>query len=173
MAGNVTEKIKGKIMNKEVDRGKIREIISKYDGEKSAAVAVLQDLQEEFRYLPKEALTIVSDELQVPLSRIYEIATFYNVFSLKPRGKYLIEVCAGTACHVQGGFNLMNRLERNLNISCGETTEDAMFTLEEVRCLGCCSLAPVVRIDGNIHPYLTQDEIPGILKNYRKAGVKK
>ena len=67
----------------------------------------------------------------------------------------------------------MNRLERNLNISCGETTEDAMFTLEEVRCLGCCSLAPVVRIDGNIHPYLTQDEIPGILKNYRKAGVKK
>jgi NADH:ubiquinone oxidoreductase subunit E len=160
-------------MNTEVDRGKIREIIGKYDGDRSSAVAVLQELQEELRYLPKEALTIVSDELGVPLSRIYEIATFYNAFSLKPRGKYLIEVCAGTACHVQGGVNLMDRLERDLNISCGETTDDAVFTLEEVRCLGCCSLAPVARIGGNIHPYLTQDEIPKILKNYRRAGVEK
>jgi len=160
-------------MNTEVDREKVREIVGRHGGDESSAVAVLQDLQEEFRYLPKEALAIVSDELKVSLSRIYEIATFYNAFSLKPRGKYLIEVCAGTACHVQGGFNLRDRLERDLNVSCGETTEDAVFTLEEVRCLGCCSLAPVVRIGGNIHPYLTQDEIPKILKNYRKAGVKK
>lgn len=160
-------------MKKTVDRQRIKEIIGKYDGDKSTAVAVLQDLQEEYRYLPKEALAAVSEEMNVPLSRIYEIATFYNAFSLKPRGRFLVEVCAGTACHVQGGYNLMSRLERDLHVTCGQTTEDDIFTLEEVRCLGCCSLAPVVRIDGNVHPYLTQDEIPKILKNYRKAGVEK
>jgi NADH-quinone oxidoreductase subunit E len=96
------------------------------------------------------------------------VATFYNAFSLKPRGKHLVEVCAGTACHVKGGFNLLAKLERDLDVACGETTKDHLFTLEQVRCLGCCSLAPVVRIDGNIHAYLTQDEIPRILKNYRR-----
>jgi len=160
-------------MNKEVDRERVKEIIGRYEGAKSATVAILQDLQDEYRYLPKEALKITSEELDVPLSRIYEIATFYNAFSLNPRGKYLIEVCAGTACHVQGAFSLMDRLERDLKISRGQTTPDGMFTLEEVRCLGCCSLAPVVRIGGNIHPYMTQDGIPKILKNYRKAGVEK
>jgi NADH:ubiquinone oxidoreductase subunit E len=105
--------------------------------------------------------------MEVPLTRIYEIATFYNAFSLKPRGKYLVELCAGTACHVQGASNLMDRLERDLGVDCGETTKDKMFTLEEVRCLGCCSLAPVVRIGADVHPYLTQDEIPKIMRNYK------
>ncbi len=114
----------------------------------------------------RKALSSISKQMDVPLTRIYEIATFYNAFSLKPRGKNLIEVCAGTACHVQGAARLMDRMERDLAIKCGETTKDKMFSLEEVRCLGCCSLAPVVRISGNIHPNLTQDEIPKILKNY-------
>ena len=146
---------------------KTKEIIKKHGRDKSALIAVLQDIQEEYNYLPLDSLRIVSEDMDIPASRIYEVATFYNTFSLTPRGKYLVEVCAGTACHVQGASRLMDRLQRDLEIKCGETTKDDMFTLEEVRCLGCCSLAPVVRIGGNIHPYLTQDEIPKILRNYR------
>jgi NADH-quinone oxidoreductase subunit E len=144
----------------------VKDIIKKYGGDKTAMIAILQDVQEEFRYLPKAALSSISKQMEVPLTRIYEIATFYNAFSLKQRGKNLVEVCAGTACHVQGAARLMDRMERDLAIKCGETTKDKMFSLEEVRCLGCCSLAPVVRISGNIHPNLTQDEVPKILKNY-------
>ena len=149
---------------------KTKEIIKKHGRDKSALIAVLQDIQEEYNYLPKDALKLVGEELNIPASRIYEVATFYNTFSLNPRGRYLVEVCAGTACHVQGASRLMDRLQRDLEIKRGQTTKDNMFTLEEVRCLGCCSLAPVVRIGGNIHPYLTQDEIPRILRNYRKQG---
>ena len=145
----------------------VKDIIKKYDGDKTAMIAILQDVQEELRYLPKEALSSISKKMEVPLTRIYEIATFYNAFSLKPRGKYLVEICLGTACHVQGGANLLDRLERDLAIPSGETTPDKMFTLEEVRCLGCCSLAPVVRIGADVHPYLTQDGIPKILRNYK------
>jgi NADH-quinone oxidoreductase subunit E len=145
----------------------VKSIIKKYDGDKTAMIAILQDVQEEFRYLPKEALSSISKQMEVPLTRIYEIATFYNAFSLKPRGRNLVEVCAGTACHVQGAANLMDRMERDLKISRGETTKDKKFTLEEVRCLGCCSLAPVARISGNIHPNLTQDQIPKVLANYK------
>jgi NADH-quinone oxidoreductase subunit E len=145
----------------------VKSIIKKYDGDKTAMIAILQDVQEEYRYLPKEALSSISKQMEVPLTRIYEIATFYNAFSLKPRGRNLIEVCAGTACHVQGAANLMDRMERDLKISRGETTKDKKFTLEEVRCLGCCSLAPVARISGNIHPNLTQDQIPKVLANYK------
>jgi NADH:ubiquinone oxidoreductase subunit E len=149
---------------------KTKEIVKKHGRDKTSLIAVLQDIQETYNYLPKEALSAVGEQLDIPASRIYEVATFYNTFSLNPRGQYLVEVCAGTACHVQGAFNLMDRLKRDLKIERGETTKDNMFTLEEVRCLGCCSLAPVVRIGGNIHPYLTQDEIPRILRNYRKQG---
>jgi len=149
---------------------KTKEIVKKHGGDKSSLIGILQDIQNEYNYLPKEALQAVSQQMQIPTSRIYEVATFYNSFSLRPRGQYLVEVCAGTACHVQGAFNLMDRLKRDLGVECGETTKDNVFTLEEVRCLGCCSLAPVVRIGGNIHPYLTQDEIPKILRNYRKQG---
>jgi len=149
---------------------KTKEIVKKHGRDKTSLIAVLQDIQETYNYLPKEALSAVGEQLDIPASRIYEVATFYNTFSLNPRGQYLVEVCAGTACHVQGAFNLMDRLKRDLNIERGETTKDNMFTLEEVRCLGCCSLAPVVRIGGNIHPYLTQDEIPRILRNYKKQG---
>ncbi len=145
----------------------VKDIIKKYDGDKTAMIAILQDVQEELRYLPKEALSLISKKMEVPLTRIYEIATFYNAFSLKPRGKYLVEICLGTACHVQGGANLLDRLERDLAIPSGETTPDNMFTLAEVRCLGCCSLAPVVRIGADVHPYLTQDGIPKILRNYK------
>jgi NADH-quinone oxidoreductase subunit E len=159
-------------MNKAKIEAKTKEIVKKHGKDKSSLIAILQDIQEEYKYLPKESLCALGEQLDIPASRVYEVATFYNSFSLNPRGRYLVEVCAGTACHVQGAFNLMDRLQRDLAIKRGETTPDNMFTLEEVRCLGCCSLAPVVRIDGNIHPYLTQDEIPKILRNY-KTGVTK
>jgi len=149
---------------------KTKEIVKKHGRDKSELIAVLQDIQDTFNYLPKKALDAAAKALDIPVTRIYEVATFYNSFSLRPRGKHLVEVCAGTACHVQGAMNLMDKLKRDLDVECGETTADKEFTLEEVRCLGCCSLAPVVRIGGNIHPYLTQDEIPKILRNYRKQG---
>jgi len=147
---------------------KVKEIVGKYGAEKSSLIAILQDIQEGFNYLPKDVLIFLNEAMDVPLARIYEVATFYNAFSLTPRGKYVIEVCAGTACHVTGALTLMERLERELEIKCGGTTGDEVFTLEQVRCLGCCSLAPVVRIGGNIHAYLTQDELPKILRNYRQ-----
>ena len=123
-----------------------------------------------FGFIPRPAFEKISAECGIPLSDMFGVATFYAQFRLKPVGKMIIRVCHGTACHVQGAFNLMDRLKRDLGVECGETTKDNVFTLEEVRCLGCCSLAPVVRIGGNIHPYLTQDEIPKILRNYRKQG---
>jgi len=146
----------------------IKTIVEKYHGEKSALISILQDVQKEYAFLPKDALSLLSEEMEIPLSRVYEVSTFYNSFSLVPRGRHVIEVCAGTACHVKGGPKLRSRLEAELNIECGETTEDRMFTLEEVRCLGCCSLAPVVKVDSDIYAYLEEDKIPGILENYRE-----
>lgn len=146
----------------------VKTIVEKYHGEKSALISILQDVQKEYAFLPKDALSLLSEEMEIPLSRVCEVSTFYNSFSLVPRGRHVIEVCAGTACHVKGGPKLRSRLEAELNLECGETTEDRMFTLEEVRCLGCCSLAPVVKADGDIHAYLEEDKIPGILENYRK-----
>jgi len=146
----------------------IKNIVEKYHGEKSALISILQDVQKEYSFLPKDALSFLSEEMEVSLSRVYEVSTFYNSFSLVPRGRHVIEVCAGTACHVKGGPKLRSRLEAELRIECGETTEDRMFTLEEVRCLGCCSLAPVVKADSDIYAYLEEDKIPGILKNYRE-----
>jgi len=146
----------------------IKTVVEKYHGEKSALISILQDVQKEYSFLPKDALSLLSEEMEIPLSRVYEVSTFYNSFSLTPRGRHVIEVCAGTACHVKGGPKLRSRLEAELSIECGQTTEDRIFTLEEVRCLGCCSLAPVVKVDSDIHAYLEEDKIPGILKNYRE-----
>jgi NADH-quinone oxidoreductase subunit E len=146
----------------------IKTIVEKYHGEKTALISILQDVQKEYGFLPKDALGLLSEDMEVPLSRVYEVSTFYNSFSLVPRGRHVIEVCAGTACHVKGGPKLRSRLEAELNIECGETTEDRMFTLEEVRCLGCCSLAPVVKVDSDIYAYLEENKIPGILENYRE-----
>ena len=154
---------------------KVREIVDKYGGEKSALIAILQDVQDAYRYLPKEALVTIQQQMDIPLSRVYEVATFYDAFSLKPRGRFVVEVCTGTACHVQGGTNLLETLERDLHIKCGETTEDGVFSIERVGCLGCCSLAPVVRVEEDIHPYLAQEEIPRMLRTYmaKKQGRKR
>jgi NADH-quinone oxidoreductase subunit E len=146
----------------------VQAVVEKYHGEERFLIAILQDIQKEYNYLPKEALSFLSEETEIPLSKVYEVSTYYNSFSLNPRGKHVVEVCAGTACHIKGAPNLLAKLENELNIKCGETTKDLMFTLKDVRCLGCCSLAPVIKVSDNIHAYVTEDQIPEILESYKK-----
>lgn len=147
---------------------KLTEILGKYAADQSALIAVLQDIQEELGYLPKEALQTVSKEMNTPLSRVLSVATFFNAFSLKPKGKHPINVCMGTACHVRGATLILEKLERELNIKTGDTTEDGHFSLEAVRCVGCCGLAPVIMVDDEFHGKLSQAKVPGVLKKYAK-----
>ena len=127
---------------------------------------MLQDIQKEKGYLPEEDLTFVASEVKVPLSRLFSLATFYKAFSLVPRGRHLVNVCLGTACHVRGGAKLLDKLERDLDIKPGETTGDKRYSLEAVRCVGCCGLAPVVVIDENFHGKLNQKSLEKVLKLY-------
>jgi NADH-quinone oxidoreductase E subunit len=147
---------------------KLTEIIEKYGNDTHAIVAILQDIQEEFNYLPKDALKRVAKELSIPLSRILSVATFYKAFSLEPKGKYSINVCLGTACHVRGGARVMDKLERELGIDRGETTKDLNFSLDEVRCLGCCGLAPVMMVGKDVHGKLSESKVAPIINQYRK-----
>ena len=144
----------------------IEKIIDKHKCKPSSLIAILQDVQEEYRYLPEEAMIRVVDRLNIPLSRAYSLATFFKAFSLKPRGRHTVRVCMGTACHVRGGGMILEKLERDLNIKRGETTEDLEFSLDEVYCLGCCGLAPVVTVDEDIYGEVTLSKIPKILKKY-------
>lgn len=144
----------------------VRKIVESYGKRESGLIAMLQDIQREEGYLPREALEIVASEVGVPLTRLYSLATFYSAFSLTPRGRYTINVCTGTACHVRGAEKLMDKLERDLGIEQGETTEDGRFSLEGVRCVGCCGLAPVIVIDENFHGKLAQKDLDKVLKQY-------
>ena len=145
---------------------KAKDIINQSKERRESLIEVLQDIQAEYNYLPKEVLNQISQELQIPLSQVLRVATFYAAFSLKPRGRHLINVCLGTACHVRGGGRILEKLERDLGIKSGDTSSDLKFSLETVRCIGCCSLAPVIRIDEDTHGRLKQDKIPRILKKY-------
>lgn len=151
-----------------MDIAKVDSIIDKYGDEPGSLTSVLQDIQAEYNYLPKPALVKVSERLDLPLSQAYSLATFYKAFSLEPRGRYLISVCLGTACHVRGGIRIKEKIERDLKIRAGNTTKDKMFTLETVNCLGACALGPIVVIDGQYHGQVTQPKIGSILKKYRK-----
>jgi NADH-quinone oxidoreductase subunit E len=134
-------------------------------------IAVLQGVNSHYRYLPARALRYVSNALDVPLSQTYSLATFYNSFSLTPKGKCVVKVCQGTACHVRGAPRITERLERELGINEGETTEDQEFTLEGVRCLGCCGLAPVITVDEEVHGSLKPADVPKLLEAYRVKPV--
>lgn len=129
----------------------VRELLRKYEYKASNIIQILQDIQEENNYLPKEILNEVAKGLRIPLSKIYSIATFYNIFSLKPRGKHIITVCVGTACHVRGAQSILNEFEQRLGIKAKESTSDMEYTLESVNCLGCCAIGPVVVCDGKFH----------------------
>jgi len=146
---------------------KIDSIIQQYGARESAILGILQDIQAEEKYLPKEALEYVSQKMNIPLVQVFRIATFYNALSLKPRGKHKIDVCLGTACHVRGGRRILEKLERELGIPVGETTKDKKFTLESVRCIGCCSLGPVAVVDGKVFGRLGQDKVSGLLKEFK------
>lgn len=143
-------------------------IIEKYGCEKSYLLSILLDIQAEYNYLPKTALAHVANRLAIPLSRVYSTATFYHAFSLEPRGKHIVTVCLGTACHVRGGPKIVDEISRELNIEPGETTEDMMFTLESVNCLGCCAIGPIMVVDEEYYGGLTVDKIDSILKKYRE-----
>ncbi|MFA9454487.1 MAG: NADH-quinone oxidoreductase subunit NuoE [Candidatus Aminicenantaceae bacterium] len=147
---------------------RLTEILGKYEADQSTIIAVLQDIQAEFGYLPKDAIFTVSKEMNIPLSRVLSLATFFNAFSMEPKGRHPINVCVGTACHVRGAQLILEKLERELAIASGNTTQDGDFSLDEVRCVGCCGLAPVIMVGDEFHGKLTQTKIPGVLKKYQK-----
>jgi len=149
-----------------MDQEKIDQLIDKYAGEEGVLIQLLLDVQRELNWVPKEVVQRISDRLQVPLSQIYRVASFYKSMSLKPRGRHLVNVCLGTACQVRGGPRLMDRVREILGINPGETTPDTKFTLERVNCLGCCALGPVMVVDGEYHGKIMPAKAEEILKSY-------
>lgn len=156
------------VMERSEVQQKVDQIIEGYDSDRSMLIPILQDIQQEYQYLPKEALLQVRDRLKVPLPRIYAVATFYKAFSLRPRGKHVVQVCLGTACHVRGASRILEEIERRLNVSSGETTEDFNFTLETVNCLGACALGPLMVVDGRYFGKMIPARVEEILEEYRE-----
>jgi len=134
----------------------------------SQLIGILQDIQAEYNHLPLSALVQVSETLKVPFSRLYSIATFFKAFSLEPRGRHIITVCVGTACHVRKAPRIVDEISRSLGIATGQTTEDRLFTLETVNCLGTCALGPVMVVDGKYHGGMTVKKVGSLLKQYGK-----
>jgi NADP-reducing hydrogenase subunit HndA len=141
-------------------------VIAEHKDDKGALMPILQKAQGIYGYLPVEVQTIVSDEMNVPLEKIYGIVTFYSQFSLSPKGKYNVSVCLGTACYVKGSGEIFSKLQTLLGIKDGGCTEDNKFSLESCRCIGACGLAPVLTVNEDVYGKLTIDDLPGILKKY-------
>lgn len=144
-------------------------IVARYGASRDSLISILQDIQSKYHYLPEEALRRVSAKLELPPIQVYGVATFFRAFSLKPRGKHIVSVCLGTACHVRGAPAVLDELQRQLGIGPGETSEDMKFTLETVNCLGACALGPIVVVDGKYHSEMSPGKVKDILKKYRKA----
>ena len=145
---------------------KVALILDEYQHDKGMLVSILQDIQEEHNYLPRESLKQVSKTLDVPFSQLYSIATFFKALRLTPRGRHLINVCLGTACHVRGAVKVLEAMEREMGIKSGGTTDDLEFTLETVNCVGACALGPVVIADGEYHGQMKTEKVKDILKEY-------
>ena len=145
---------------------KVAAIIKNYDGDKGQLVSMLQDIQTEYHYLPKDALDEVVTLLGVPASQVYSVATFFKAFSLTPRGRHLIKVCLGTACHVRGAAKVVEKMELDLGVKRTETTPDQRYTLETVNCVGCCALGPMVMIDEKYHGQISSDKVSPLLAKY-------
>jgi NADH-quinone oxidoreductase subunit E len=144
----------------------VRQVLDKYQGDKSALIDILHDTQSAIGYLPREALEEIHQVLGVPLSRVYSVTTFFKAFSLTPRGRNLINVCMGTACHVRGADKVLTQIEKELGIKNGQNTRDLKFTLETVNCVGACALGPMVIIGEDYHGEMTPEKVSDILKNY-------
>jgi NADH-quinone oxidoreductase subunit E len=145
---------------------KVDQIIDRYSAQPAALIQLLLDMQSEFNWIPKEAIPRISERFQIPISQIYRVASFYKAMSLTPRGKHVVNVCLGTACHVRGGPRIMDKVEEVLSIKAGDTTQDMKFTLERVNCLGCCALGPVVVVDRDYHGKLTPAKVKEVLESY-------
>ena len=128
---------------------------------------IMQKAQESFGYLSLEVMTLIADALDIPVSKVYGVATFYAQFSLTPKGDYIIQVCTGTACYVKGAQKVLDRVYEELGIQSGETTADGKFTIQDTRCLGCCGLAPVMTVNEDVYGRITAAQVPGILDKYR------
>ena len=147
-----------------IDR--VDRIIDKYECETGVLIQLLLEIQRELNWIPPEAIIRINKRLKIPVSEIYRVASFYTALSLKPRGRHLVRVCAGTACYVRGGPRILDSVERTLKIRAGETTQDGNFTLETVNCLGCCALGPVVEIDRQYHGKLSSVSVEKLLSKY-------
>lgn len=147
----------------------VEEIVAEYISVPGAVVPVLQGISGRFNYLPEPVLRYTANLMGRPISELYSIATFYNAFSLEPRGKYVINICLGTACHVKGAADILSTFERELGIQSGQTTEDMLFTLDSVMCLGCCGLAPVLKVNDDVHGLMTKKKVRELIKRYREA----
>ena len=152
----------------DMDIGKVEAILEGKGKRPFDVMEALQDIQEEYRYLPEEAMCLVSETLEVPLIEVFRLANFYSAFSLKPRGRHLITVCEGTACHVQGSPRVVEEVLLQLDVQPGETTKDGEFTVETVNCVGACALAPVVIIDGTYHDHMTPGKLRDLLETVRQ-----
>lgn len=155
-------------LDKNFDLTVVNEIIARYPAAEHSAIAILQDIQEHYNYLPKEIFPVVARKLGIGVARLYGVATFYENFSLEPKGKYVIRCCDGTACHVRGSIPILERLRSELGLSESKaTTDDMNFTVETVSCLGACGLAPVITVNGVVHPAMTADKASELLKELK------
>ena len=149
-----------------MDMDRLDQIIDKHHCDPSSLIQILLEIQAEHHWLPTVALERIAEKLQVPMTRILHIATFYKAFSLVPKGRHQIHVCAGTACHVRGASRVLDTVEGLTGIKAGETDLDLKFSLETVNCLGCCALGPVMEIDGETHGKMTPAQTADVIKNY-------
>ena len=149
----------------------INQICDRYADEKTPLMMVLSDIQKEYGYIPLEVQELVSDRLGIPVAEIYGVVTFYSFFSLTPKGKYVIGCCLGTACYVKGAQMVIDKFSELLGIKAGETTSDGLFTLDALRCIGACGIAPAVSINGKVYPKVSVDSVKGIIDEYRAKEI--
>ncbi|MCX7912061.1 MAG: NADH-quinone oxidoreductase subunit NuoE [Dehalococcoidales bacterium] len=147
-------------------REKTRQVLKKYQQDKSALIDILHDTQAAIGYLPREALEEIARGLGIPLSQVYSVVTFFKAFSLEPRGRHLIQVCMGTACHVRGADKVLAQIEKELGVKAGANTADLRFTLQTVNCVGSCALGPVVIVDQDYYGEMAPEKVSGMLGNY-------
>lgn len=151
---------------------KINEICDRYANEKTPLMMILSDIQQEFGYIPLEVQRIVSDRTGISVAEIYGVVTFYSFFSLKPNGKYVIGCCLGTACYVKGAQQVVDKFSEILGIKPGETTEDGLFTLDALRCIGACAIAPAIKINGKVYPKVSVSAVQDIINEYKSQEAK-
>ena len=149
----------------------ITEICDRYKDEETPLMMILSDIQKEYGYIPLEVQELVSEKTGISVAEIYGVVTFYSFFSLTPKGKYVIGCCLGTACYVKGAQQVIDKFSELLGIKAGETSEDGLFTLDALRCIGACGIAPAVQINGTVYPKMSVDQVAPLISKYRDGGV--